>query len=289
MARGKYGRLPDLFVDGKELVFADDTVMWLQVLNPFEIDEARKDASAARSRLTLALKTFGSPDYDTMRGAFKARPTDEIINEMLAAKGGTLFSQAQDSLTSDPEWAERLEIARRFDEHPPQDDSETQLLEKINRDYLEEITKRTDDERAYLQRSWTAMSEEELLEEYEELWLSAKGQDAALKSFQVAEVYYGSRVCSAVPTADGYFNDRSHAECNSHRELVFEDKAEIRDLPKSYYEKLRVGFADLAMSERDARFSASQGSSSASSPLPSEVEASTPSTPDTTSDVVPGT
>lgn len=288
MGRGKYKRLPDLFVSGRELVFEDGTVMWLQVMNPFEVEEARRDASAARSRLIMALREIGTPEYDSVRGAFYTRTRPNVIDDMIKAKSNKIFMEAQQSVEVDPEWKERLEIARRFDETPPAEDAEVQLFEKINRDWLEAVTALVNDETDYQVRKLESLSEEDLLKEYEELWLEAKGSEAALRAYHVAEVFYGARCCDAVPDEDGKFTEDSHAKCN-HRVTVYESKDEVREVPSGLWATLRTGFEQISMSDRDARFSPRQESSSESSPLPSAAEESTPSTPDATPATPPGT
>ncbi len=55
LTRAKYRRVP-LYTVGTELVLKDGTVLWLQVMNPFERDEAQRDAQLARTRLVMALK-----------------------------------------------------------------------------------------------------------------------------------------------------------------------------------------------------------------------------------------
>ncbi len=57
LTRAKYRRVPEPYTVGTELVLKDGVVLWLQVMNPFERDEAQRDAQLARTRLVMALST----------------------------------------------------------------------------------------------------------------------------------------------------------------------------------------------------------------------------------------
>lgn len=86
-SRSKYRRLPDLYTVGTELVLKDGTVLWMQVLNPFEQDEAKLDAQAARARLVLALKTdAATAERDTVRGWFLEDGHDTAVQRLVDGK-----------------------------------------------------------------------------------------------------------------------------------------------------------------------------------------------------------
>jgi len=292
--RSKYRRLPDLFVVGKEVVFKDDSgedvVMWLQVLNPWEVQEARNDAQGARGRVVMAVKDIGSREFDAIKGAFLRRSKDSAIQEILSAKYSEWFMQATNAIDSDPEWQERMEVIRTADQTQPasMSEEETALLAKLNVEYMAAINKHIEDESDYYKGHLERMTQEELLEEYTELWLDRRGNTVAITEYGISEIFYGARVCDAKPDEEGKFTKASHAECNGHKEKVFESREEVRVLPEEMFTVIREGFDDLAMSVRDAKNSARQGSSSDSSPLPSKEEESTPSTQEGVLTTVPG-
>jgi hypothetical protein len=293
--RSKYRRLPDLYIRGKELVFKDeaegDVVMWLQVLNPFEAQECRNDAQVARSRLTMALRTEGSKEYDTLKGQFVMRTTEVVIEELISAKQTGWFMEAQHALDVDPDWTERMEAMRSADIAPaaPLSEDEQALLAKLNVEYMDELNKRIAEERDYYKQSLERMSTEDLLEEYLDTYIGRRGDNTALIEYNLTELVMGCRVCEAVPDEEGYFGPDAHKGCN-HKERVFETREEVRELPEEMQIMLRTAFDDLAMSARDAKSSGSKASSSDSSPVPDPQEGSTPSTsPEPVPSMAPGT
>lgn len=289
--RSKYKKLTDLYTPGTEVVFEDGTVMWLQVMNPFEVDDARKDAQAARGRLTNALKMVGSQDFDAVMGSFLARGREKAIDDLVNAKSLEWYLKAQQDIEVDPDWKERMAIIERTSEENVAlglEPEEKEYLATINNEWLAEIEKRLRDEQDYQRGHWERMNEAELMDEYREVYLDRRGNDLAVREYNLTEMFYGCRVCDAAPDEDGRFTSTAHQACN-HKERVFESKEEVRELPEEMLGLIRMGFDALAMSVRDARFSHRQGSSSDSSPLPSEEAASTLSIPDATPESAPGT
>lgn len=284
-SRAKYRKLPDLYVRGTELPFEDGTVMWLQVMNPFELEEARRDAQVAKARFILAMKEVGSPDYDNLRGVFAARSTDQIVDEICDIYYPEHFTKAMESVETDSEWKERVEVLRRADEviNLPEEDPEHKLLTKINTDWLTEVNKRVQDEQDYLRRELEALEVDQLFERYEEQWVERRGTAIAMSAYNLAEVFYSCRVCDAVKTDDGY----NHDACD-HKMRVWETKEEIKELPEELFTVVRQGLTAVSMTVREAKNSDRLLSSSASSQQPNQVEESTASTQTEIQLVAPG-
>lgn len=293
MAKGKYKKLSDLYTTGTELVFTDEdgnlTVMWLQVMNPFEVDDARKDAQAARGRLTNALKTVGSLDYDAALGTFLSRGKEAAVTDLVNSKSLDWYVKAQNDIEVDPDWKERMTIMQRSvgDNAEALSDEEKAYLNEINGEWLAELDKRLREEQEYNSGRWNRMSDEDLIEDYREIYLERRGNDIAVAEYNITEMFYGCRMCDAVPV-EGFFSKDAHVSCN-HKEQVYDSKLEVRQLPDLLVTRLRDAFDGLALSVRDARFSPRQGSSSGSSPLPSEEAVSTVSIQDATPESAPGT
>lgn len=286
LSRAKYKRLPDLYVAGTEVVLKDGTVMWLQVLNPFEIDEARHDAQVARSRLVMALQQHGSDEMRFVESQLYQDGIEEARKRLVQAKTNETLIKTVDSIRDDPEWTERLEILNRSDDDAPLEDVEKQLLEKTQGEYLAEITKRIQDEEDWLTRQYADATTETLKEEYTKLYIERRGNDLAAAEFRVVEIWYGARVCEGVQGEDGTW---SHDACESHQLRIFDTKAEVRSLPAELGNLLGEAYDALSMSQRDAKDLARPASSSDSSRRPSAPEESTPSTPDETPASAPGT
>jgi hypothetical protein len=285
VSRAKYRRLPELYVTGTEVVLADGCVIWMQVLNPFEVDEARHDAQTAKARLVMALSR---PDSDeTVKFEADLRDRARMVSALVEIRVREAMVDAVEAIRNDPDWLERLEIADRSEEllaRPP-DDDERRLLDDINRDYLTELNERVAATRDFEAQRLEALDADALRTEATRSYIDRRGGDAALDEYTLTELWYAARACDGVRIDDGW----DHGACDSHRVRVWETKAEIRELPADLGELLAETVGRLNMSVREARSSARQGSSSDSSPLPSAPEESTPSTPAGTLVSAPGT
>lgn len=285
LTRTKYRRVTDLYVQGTEVVLKDGSVIWLQVLNPFERDECTHDAQIARARMVMAIKE--GEEREKIVGAFQQDGRDTTIDKLADSKATAHVAKIVDELAADPEWRERVEIMdRSSDILASSEQAEKDLLTRINEEYLREVVERQKAEYEYQVDRMKRMTDEDLLEEYVEAWIDRRAQDVARAEYQLTEVWYAARVCEGVKQEDGSWN---HEACESHVLNVWETKAEVRSLPEDLQDLLNTSLSALNMSARDARFSARQGSSSDSSPLPSEAVESTPSIPTAIPVGAPGT
>lgn len=160
------------------------------------------------------------------------------------------------------------------------------LLGKIEAEFYTEIGTRSKTEREYLMTKYDGMDHDELWAAYLDVWLERLGSQAAMTEFKVAHIAYAARVCEGVHI-DGDAWD--HSECNGHPERIWDSLAEVRALPEVLQDDLTASLDEMEMTEREAKNSDRQTSSSGSSRLPSEVEGSTPSTPTKTPVAPPGT
>jgi len=285
--RGKYKRLPDLYVAGAELTLRDGTVVWMQALNPYEMDEARHDAMVARARMVMALQEQGSDELMKVRAVVVVDGRDAVVNGLVEAKRLEFMIAAGDAIANDPEWKERLDIASRQDEILAREpsDPERKLLDQINIDYVGETNRMVDEDLDRLRREYDAMSDDAITEEYVKFYIERRGTDVALAEHKLTEVWYATRCCEGVQNEDGTWD---HGACDGHVLRVFETKAEVRRMPGELVDALSDALDAVNMTVREAKNSDRQGSGSASSPLPSEQGESTPSTPDATPTEPPG-
>lgn len=288
VSRGKYRRVSDLYVDGTELVLEGDVVIWLQVLNAYEIEEARGDAQAARARLVLALRSEDSDEVAKVHARYEEDGRSIAIETLVEARSERALPKVIDAIHNDPEWTERLEIVARADgdddDRPPSEE-EQKVIEDINLAYVKAVQEGLDDERSWLRSRFEAMDDDQLKGEYVDLYIDRRGTEVAVNEYKLAEVYRGARACDAVRDDEGNW---SHRGCEGHRMRAFESKQEVRELPDRLQQAIFDAYTDLSMDLRTAKNSDRQGSSSDSSPLPSEPEESTPSTPVETQDEPPG-
>lgn len=288
LSRSKYKRVTDLYVRGTELELEDGTILWLQTLNPFEMDEARHDGQVARSRIIMALKEFGSDELAKVKATFWIHGRDLAIDNLVDEQGGDILIKATDAVANDPDWKDRLELAERHEEilARPESDAERKLLEKINQDYVREVEGIIRTERTYLTGKYDQLTDDELIDEYIKLYVERRGTELGIAEHRVTELWYAARCCEGTKTEAGAWD---HSECENHALQVYEAKREVAKLPEDLQGLLFGAMQALNMTVREAKNSDRQSSSSASSPQPSAEEASTVSTQDATPTSAPGT
>lgn len=281
--KGRYKNVQDLFVVGTE-VEVGDAVMWVQALNPFELDDCRESAATARARIMLALKEHGTDEEAQVRSRFEAAGRDGAISEIADYESNRKVGEVMEQIRFDEDWDERMTILEREEEiiaRPPGDE-EKLLLAQINREYITEIGERLTRLRDDVVRELESLDEGSLRQRYIDVWLDRVGTDRMMSEYQLTQLYYAARECAS-PV--GNFD---HSECD-HSVRAFDSKEEVRTAPAELQYLLAEALNRLDMTPRQAKNSDRQGSSSASSPLPSEPEASTRSTRGATPEPVPGT
>lgn len=287
--RDRYKRLEQLYVVGKEVAFTDGTLIWVQVMNPLQSNEARTDAETARARMSIALAEIGSDEQTRALGAFTEMATEDAIAALLSHKWQDWFHKANTRLRDDPEWAERALVMERTNpqemDRRPADDIQRQVYNKITQDFLAEVNDAVDLEREFESGRLHATSEADLREEYLELYRAQRSAAAASLEYLSSEAWYAARVCDGVQAEPGVWD---HGAC-VHEEQVWESKADFQGAPEALQQAIRAALDDLAMTVREAKNSDSTTSSSASSVLQNVPEASTPSTQEGTHSSALGT
>lgn len=287
-SRSKYRRLTDLYTQGETIKLKDGSPVYVQVLNPFEMDEARHDAQVARSRIVMALKQFGSDELAKVEASFWMHGRERAIENLMDDQATELLVKSTEAIANDPDWKERLDLAERQDEimAQPESDPERELLTKINTDYIAEVERIVEEERGYLQGKYESFTDDKLIEEYVRLYIDRRGTDLGVAEHRLTEMWYAARCCDGVLDEDGEW---THEACDGHKVRLFETKGEVRDLPDELQTLLLAAVAALNMTVREAKNSDRQASLLASSPAPSAPEESTVSIPDATPASVPGT
>jgi hypothetical protein len=244
--------VPDLYVVGTELELLDGQIMWLQVMNPFERDEAQHDASVARSRLTLALRD--QPDSEELaqvRSMFVGAGRDAAIEAIMEAKKVDLFLEIMDELKTEEEWRERVEVLQRTADLStvPTEAERTYLIE-LQEAFALEVAKRLESaimvDREVLEES----SDDVLYEKYKDWFLEQRGGVAGMGEYRMTEMWYSCRACVGVKGEDGVWD---HSECEGHQVRVFESKDEVRHLPEALQARIIGALMELEMSEREAK------------------------------------
>jgi hypothetical protein len=287
-SRAKYRRMTELYTDGVVELLDDGNPIFLRVLNPYERQEALHDAQAARARLVMALTRFDSDEEVKARASMAVDGREKAVEQLINLKSSELMVDALNELRDDPEWKERIDVLDRSEElvARPREDSERQLLDAVEVEYLNEISARSDAAREQERARLMHLRDEELLGEYIDAWRAMRGGEVADAEFRLTELWYAARCCDGVERGDGVWD---HSACEGHRTRLFDVKADIAGLPTRLQEQLMAALTRLNMSVREAKNSVRAPNSSASSPQPNAEEESTPSTPIEIPDNVPGT
>lgn len=289
MANTRYHRLEELYRRGVELEFPDTgDVMWIQVMNPLEADNAREESKTAKARMVLALKEVGSDEQAKALYDFSLLPKNAAIEAILTSQQPLWLAQADEKLRDDPEWKERLEIVDRasaLQSRSPSEE-ERELSRRIVDEYVAEIYRQVDDVVTAERDRLRAGEETDVRDHWLDLYVAHRGDEVALLEFQATASWYGARVCVAEKDEHGGFD---HAKCGGHVVQVYESKEDFRAAPLEVQNAVEMKLMELNMTTRAAKNSDSAASSSDSSAQQNSPEESTPSTPTATPSTVPGT
>lgn len=286
MAQGsrlaKFRRITELFEEGRAVVLdpnpEDPVLVWVNKLNPFELEEARKDGSVGRARGVMRLDDEDAPEHEVYVEAIQSRTPEDMRNSLVNAKGNEHYLQALDDIRADEDWRPKLEVLERGDAQLEDagevDDDERSRLAKLNEAYLAEVERLIGIRQREYRAELDATDDEDIRRQYKEQYREAASSNGFLNEYRTTEMFFALRACDAKATDDGW----DHSECD-HRQRLCEVRSEIRDLPEQLLVAVREAMLILNMTPREAGNSGAPASSSASSGPRSEQAESTPSTP----------
>lgn len=251
LSRSSYRRVPDLYTVGGELVLLDGSVMWLQIMNPFEREEAQHDAAVVRSRLMLALKE--SPDSDEIaqvRAMFTEDGRDGAINQLMETKKVECFIEVMDEMRTEDEWRERIEILQRTEDISTlPTELERAHMDEMQSAYALEVAKRLDSAVRVDREILEELDEDTLFERYRDWYLEQRGGSMGMAEYRLTEMWYACRVCDGQKTDDGW----DHSGCEGHAIRVFESKDEVKHLPQKLQAAIIDRLQELEISEREGK------------------------------------
>lgn len=290
MAQGnrlaKFHRVTDLFIEGKEVVL-DETgeepvLVWVNKLNSFEQDEARRDGNVGRARATLALDDPDSPETQSFEGSLGQAAKEVLIRALVQLRTNEFYVAALDDIRTEDEWRDKIDLIERGPQlaaDRPDDPSEEEqarfdeLMVKYDERVVELSERRAEEYRQEIAQE----DEKELKKRYLSSYRESVGTSGFLTEYRVSELYFALRDCRATKRDE---NGRwDHTDCGGHRDRLLEARSDVKEMPDALLALVRDALTDLAMTPRDAGNSDAPASSSASSELPSEAADSTPSTP----------
>ena len=273
-------RVSDLFVEGKEVVLQEDPVVmvWVNKLNSFEDDEARRDGLAFRSLQMIQIERS-----DGEHPAVASLVADYESNDRQGRADilANLYSQedllhAMDEVDSTEKWQERGELIRRGEllDGANLDVESSQALVEESAAYFKEV--QTELERRTKERSqeFVRMPEPSLRDDFLKKAAETVSISTFIRERDVTSIYYALRNCeSSVPG--------SHGSC-AHERLL-EAREQVLDLPDGLVKAVQSALEELDISPREAGNSDAPTPSSGQSEQPSEQEESPASTPMVTS------
>lgn len=274
-------RITELFIEGTECVLDENepVLVWVNKLNPFEIDEARKDGQSARTRFTLALEDPRSEESQLFDLQASRVEDEAIVLGLAASKRNEDMVAANEDLRADPEWADKVNLLDRADEQigtRPPGDPERDTVDRVMAEYWAELDERVEAKRAERVADFKSLPREELRAKYRKEWIEQRGNDAFLMEFRITELFFCLRECKATARDD---NGRwQHTLCD-HRQKLLDDRAQVRSLPEGLVNTVRPILNTLAVEDRTAKDLGGGSKSSDSSQPPNAQEDSPVSTP----------
>ncbi len=286
MGLSALAHITDLFVEGKELVVRQPVeggpppvLVWVNKLNTFEKDEARRAAAVARARTILAIKELGSPERTLYEANVSELDDDGFREALSSAKALEWRAKAMNAVRADPEWTERYQVAVA----PAAElgsEEDVAIVVKTQQALLDEMEAREKHFQAEYERSLRALTKAQLREKHMDAWLDNQGLGSFGTELRRQQIYFCFRVCRATEMADGKWD---HAGCD-HSKRVCDDIAEVNRIPDELSEALLTTLNEIVVPDDDARFSAEAEISSGPSQSSEMAEGSAHSGPEVTSD-----
>jgi len=290
---GRLRRITDLFVEGTELYLGDDRdgkpiLIWVNKLNSFEVEEARRDGASRRGLRLAELAQPSAPERQSLIAEISLWPDDKLRERWVGQKIEEIYLDVINDIESEDEWRQNLEVMRRLptllqEANAADDDPRRQQLVELQEGYFKEIRDRQGIKQRESLRDAEALSRDKLEESFFENWRQRLTLDEFMEERRVTELYYALRSCEATRVTQTTWD---HAECN-HAEKVLDNRGQVRGLPEAVLAKCIDALEGVTVPQREAGNSDAPSSSSGSSEPQSVPEESTPSTPEETSVAAP--
>lgn len=290
-------RVTDLFVEGAEALLGQDdagepVLIWVNKLNPFQEEEARRDGQARRGQRMAELEKDDSPERQGVFAEIGMLDDPGLARRYVQLKTDEIMMEVYDDLFADEDLREVYERTRRLpgllrDAGAAPDDPRFKQVEED----LSTWMKAQDAARKKAVREAEAdaleQTREDLAKAYVAEWIQKSTMAEFVNERQITELWMAMRDCQgkAIETI-GKFD---HTGCDHSARLV-EERADVTTLPSGVLAKVRDTYDSIIVNTGEAGFSDAPGSSSASSePSDAEAEGSTASTQDETQLDAPAT
>lgn len=287
-------RITDLFVEGTELHLGEDdagpVLVWVNKLNPFQVQEAQKDAQARRFLAIGRLKESG--EYDGMVAEVGLLPDEQLCQEYVAMCVNEIYLDALNDIDLDKELREQreaIERAAELAEGQPADSPVHSVAESIESTWMAKLRELQERKTAERLAEAQAMGRADLEEQFLERWREWHTRSEFEREHRITQIYYAARRCDATRAATAVGEAWDHSACD-HSQRLLNDRSDVRELPDELLTKLIDALDSITVPARAAGNSDAPASSSDSSePSRAPEEASTPSSPAETPSVAPAT
>lgn len=267
-------RVTDLFVEGTEVYLGDDetgnpVVIWVNKLNSFETEEARRDGAARRGLRMSELGKEDNPERMGVLAEVAMWDTDRLAERYVEQKADEIYLDVYNDLQTDPEQRERLEVITRMpklldDAGAAPDDPRRAELNEASNLWMQAIDEAQ--KKAYAKALADAKQEDrETLEKaYLENWRQRETLDVFMQERRTTQLYFALRECLATDVGTTLARVWDHAKCDHSTRLLI-DRDEVRTLPEQVIEKAITAIDDITIPQREAGNSDAPASSSDSS------------------------
>lgn len=277
-------RITDLFVEGTGVYLGDDPqghpiLVWVNKLNSFQVEEARRDGAARRGLRLAELGKPDTPERAAMNSEVVLWTVEELRQRWVNQKSEELYLDVLNDIEADPEWRDKLGMIRRLptllrEANAAEDDPRRQELVEMQQGYFQAIADGQEQKQKDALREAAKMSRKDLQADFLERWRQRLSLDEFMEERRVTELFYALRACEAT-RKDGAFD---HTDCN-HSQRALAEREQVRGLPEGVIVKCIEALDAVTLTEREAGNLDAPASSSASSERPNVEEDSTPSTP----------
>ena len=290
----RFKRVTDLFVEGEEVYLGDDpagdpVVIWVNKLNSFEIEEARRDGIVQRGLMMRDLAKEDNPNRQAFFAELNLLTDEKLREAWVNQKVEELYLEVLDEVETSLEMREKVEMMRRLptlldDTGAAPDDPRRQQLADLQTEYVEAIRKGQEKRQHEALREAQDFTREDLEASYFEKWRERQTLDLFMEERRITEIFIAARECFAVRNGAAGWD---HSTCD-HNTRLLPERSLVKKMPPAIIGRLVDVLDNMTSSQREAGNSDAPASSSASSEPSSVSEAPlSPSSPEETPVAVP--
>jgi hypothetical protein len=290
---GRLRRVTDLFVEGEAIFLGNDeqdepVLIWVNKLNTFEIEEARRDGIVKRGLKMRDLADRDNPERAAFDAEVQLMSDEKLRQAWVNHHVEEMYLDVVNDIETSEEWRAKVEEMRRMpqllrDAGVGDDDPRWKQLEELQIEYMQAIRNGQEKKQNESLREAEEFTREDLEASYFEKWRERQTLDLFMEERRITEIYVATRECRAV----GKPGEWAHGNCD-HSVRLLSERSLVKTLPPQVISKIIDSLDGQTTPQREAGNSDAPVSSSASSEPSSASEApSTLSSPDGTPGAAP--